>query len=302
MAGVHLIHHIIFCAVTAILLVSIIWVTYRSISENKKSSQIPILFVSGILFNLTAFFGICAESYKSIAALANIDIFVDNPIFFPCNLVFLENLLLVIVLFIRTHYIFKSTPFESSQSVTLIFILAFIISMTIYIVLLTTQYTVLTCAVTLCVFTVFFVIAMTVLFINKLGKILAVEQDANKSCNQNEGFITVIAKIAVLSCISMSMTCIACSFLLVRYLIFENSIGVDIISEWMTMIDIYANFVCLSLTLKYFKKHYVKLCHYIDSKCRKLCYIALVGSKDVIHLSREMEIHAASSASEMQSA
>eukprot|EP01084_Bolivina_argentea_P088422 159637_1 len=290
-----LINSIAFCSVNVILLLSIIWITYKTIIEHKKSHQLHIMFLASILFNVTAFFCICGSSFKAYSDLANITISVDHPIFFPCNLVFLQNTLLVILLFIRIYYVFRGTPFQLTHTIILIFILSFIISIGIFISLLSTRFTFpnthpsFTCAVTLCIFNLLFMISITSLFLVKLANIFKLENKIQISTDENNGLINIITKMTILSLISMSITFIACLFLLFRFVVFGSNIYTIIISEWATTIDIYSNFLCVSLTFNFFEKSYLKLCHCFDAKCKHICFIILIGSKNEAQLASKIE-------------
>lgn len=290
------------------LLISIIRITFRSYIEYRllqkesieKQFCNTLLFTFGLLFNIAAFFCIFSLFYKAFIHITpdkivqdhNLTGFSQIPLLFPCNLVFLQNTFLMIVLFIRIYYIFYSSPFKVTSKTIIKFAISLLISSGIFIILLTTKIRIpgtdswLNCAVTLCIFNIIFAIWITSLFLKKLTMTLKMAYSAanidnkRKVRKQDMAFIKTITKTALLSFISMFVTFISCLFLLFRYSIFGESLIVNIISEWLVSINIFCNFACYSLAFRYYDKHYDKCCKKLDKECRSMWLFVVFGDAE----------------------
>ena len=70
----------------------------------------------------------------------------------------------------------------------------------------------------------------------------------------------------------------------------------DWVQTYVTMADIFANFICVVLYYKQFKHFYGKLCFCLDNICSK-CWTKLVAKKEQIDLEmmqKSIECHAES--------
>eukprot|EP01084_Bolivina_argentea_P177918 307646_1 len=83
------------------LVCSIIYVSYRNIMECKKVRMRPLLFTFGLLLNAIAFTCLSMLFWKSFSQLIHVPCDTSNPLFFACNMVFLQHFVLITVLFIR---------------------------------------------------------------------------------------------------------------------------------------------------------------------------------------------------------
>eukprot|EP01084_Bolivina_argentea_P117529 208712_1 len=288
---------IIYSIINVLLLLSIIAVTYRTIieykitvqSQTKYQTKNVMLFATGLIFNFAAFFCMFVLFFRAFSKVISASYKTDHQLFFPCNLVFLQNTFLVIVLFTRIYHIFHGTELQLTLSTIIFFVVSFIISSAVFITLLVTKITIpgtdkwFNCAVTLCIFNVFFMFAMTTLFLNKLAKVV---QNSTKNLYSNQRkfnmkLIQIITKTTLLSLISMLITFVSCALLLFRFSLFGDNtdvkIYVEIISDWVIALDIYSNFACYSLSFRYYNKYYIKLCKCCDYKCKRLWYFVCFG-------------------------
>eukprot|EP01084_Bolivina_argentea_P263605 446230_1 len=292
-----MVNNIFYSIILLILLTSIVGITYRSVKEYIKSTGSIVmpygfkvtLFVFGILFNIVAFFCIFIVFIKAISSIFSLQFDETNPIFFACNLVFLQNLFFMLVLFTRICCITNGTNLQLSFRIISAFIISFIISITIFIILLVTNIHIfgtdswINCAVTLCVFNGIFMIAMMSLFLSKLFVLLRDTSRTNSpkvNLQQQQPNLLlpeIITKTSILSVISMSITFTSCLLLLFRYSKFAENLYVNILSDWLISINIYSNFACYSLSLKHYKKYYIKLCKPLDSKCKNVWYPSIFG-------------------------
>lgn len=294
-----LINNALYCGIQIILLCSIIAVSCHACIQQKKNQTSPTkyktntnLFLFGLLFNIAAIFCIFALFYKALMYLINKpDPTSKIPIFFACNLVFLQNTFLMMVIFVRIYHIFNTTSLEIRSKTVVMFVTCLLISTLIFILLLTTKIRIpgtdswLNCAVTLCIFNVIFAIWITSLFLKKLAIVFKEAIAANNVTNKNMihekdmSLIRIITKTTLLSFISMMITFISCLLLLFRFSLFGDSIYVSIISEWVISVDIYSNFACYSLSLGHYTQYYIKLCYTLDHKCRN-CWLYMIFGKD----------------------
>eukprot|EP01083_Nonionella_stella_P091318 255298_1 len=295
------------------LVCSIIYVSYRNIMECKKVRMRPLLFTFGLLLNAVAFTCLCLLFWKSFSQLIHVPCNASNPLFFACNMVFLQHFVLITVLFIRIYYVFRrKLDLALSTRTIRVFIITLVLSFAIFLVLLTTAIHIpgtgawINCAITLCVFNLLFMIAITSLFLNKLSIVLRFTLENNNSANRTKSdnaLIDLITKTTLLSLIAMLTTFISCVLLLFRFSMFGNHPIVSVISDWVVSIDIYCNFACYSLSFKYFHQYYVQICHCCDVQCRQLwfCMVFKVPTDDVLFMSKEITFKPNESNSKPQS-
>ena len=257
-------HNIIYSVINLLLLVTIIMATYRSIIEYRKemkagqqanisNAMTVILFILGFIFNMVSIFCIFALFFKSLSQLTSIpNSTASNPLFFACNLVFLQNIFYLLALFVRIFYVFNEAPkLALSKRTIVLFIIAFIMATFTYIILLTTKIRIpgvdtwVNCAVTLCIFNVFFMIVATSIFISKIVIVIKGTLGPNhqNSTARNGGLIHIITKTSLLSVISMIITFLSCLVLLFRFSLFVFNIYISILSEWIISANIYFNFL-----------------------------------------------------------
>eukprot|EP01083_Nonionella_stella_P091317 255297_1 len=281
------------------LVCSIIYVSYRNIMECKKVRMRPLLFTFGLLLNAIAFTCLSMLFWKSFSQLIHVPCDTSNPLFFACNMVFLQHFVLITVLFIRIYYVFRRKLGLALSTRTIrVFIIALVFSFSIFVLLLTTTIHIpgtdawVNCAITLCVFNLIFMVTITSLFLNKLSIVLRFTLENNKCTDRTKSdneLIDLITKTTLLSLIAMLTTFISCILLLFRFSMFGNHPIVSVISDWVVSIDIYCNFACYSLSFKYFHRYYVYMCHCCDVKCRQLWFcMVFKGTDDVSFLSKDL--------------
>eukprot|EP01083_Nonionella_stella_P084202 233044_1 len=287
----------------AVLVSTVAYVTFRNVVEYKQLSRKkkPLLFAFGLLLNITAFTCLFVLFWKSFSQLVNAQYDSSNPLFFACNMVFLQHSFLIMVLFVRMYYIFHTTDLELSMATIVLFVVTFMFSSAIFGAILTSKIRVpgtdswVNCAITLCVFNIIFMIVTTSLFLSKLSIVFRRSSQAKHSNKKDNALINLITKITLLSLMTMSITFVSCLLLLFRFSIFGENVVVSLISDWVISIDIYSNFLCYSLSFKYFHKYYAKLCRCCDFKCRRLWYFMVFGAlpDDVPFLAKQIESHVA---------
>eukprot|EP01083_Nonionella_stella_P044747 120370_1 len=279
-----------------VLLGTIVYVCYRNIMECKKVKMPRLLFIFGLLLNVVAFACLSLLLWKALCQIIGAQFGSSEPLFFGCNLVFLQHLFLIVVMFIRIHYIFRAANHTDidlalSARTIIFFIIAVVLSSTIFTVLLTTKLVIpgttelVNCAITLCVFNLVFLVAITSLFVSKLTVVFRCALQTDRSTDPNKlkkdnAFINLITKTTLLSLTAMSITFVSCLLLLFRFTAFGKYPIVPAISDLVVSIDIYSNFLCYSLSFKYFHRYYFKLCRFCDLKYKRLWHFMIFGAKD----------------------
>jgi len=138
-----------------------------------------------------------------------------------------------------------------------------------------------TCAVTLCVFNVFFMVVVITIFLTKLTNVYKGLMSTSRKKNKTTtSLINVITKTTLLSLISMTITFLSCLVILFRFILFGDSQAVIVITEWLMILDIYSNFACYTLQFEHSKEAYKKMCSCLDIRCKHLWYRLVFGEND----------------------
>jgi len=241
--------------------------------QSKKQPQ--YLFYPGIIFVLTAYIVMIADT---------ISIF-----FYDCNhmwwmlfmLIFgftytLQISLVLIILFLRVYFIFKTSAYALSKLTICIFMITFISLPPIVGVVEFWYHTShhsdeSSIALAICYFiNILIMTSLLILFIHKLFTIyghLPAIQDIKQS-DTHRSLMRVITRTVVLTSISVIFTFIASiGFITINKL---NKLGLMIVAV-LVIIDVYTNFVCILLSYTYFNDYYDKLCGKFDLFCGEIC-------------------------------
>ena len=76
----------------------------------------------------------------------------------------------------------------------------------------------------------------------------------------------------VLAIIAILFTSTSCTLLIIRFAFNIKSHFIYILSEWIIAIDIYSNFLFITLTYSYLNDIYYKICGICDQKCESFWY------------------------------
>eukprot|EP00484_Ammonia_sp_Unknown_P017915 CAMPEP_0197046044 /NCGR_PEP_ID=MMETSP1384-20130603/21809_1 /TAXON_ID=29189 /ORGANISM="Ammonia sp." /LENGTH=336 /DNA_ID=CAMNT_0042477753 /DNA_START=31 /DNA_END=1041 /DNA_ORIENTATION=- len=284
-------NNLIYCIVQIIFIVFVVVVTAHlcvecrkaSESSSKSRTKLLFLFVLGVVYNAVTVFCALALFLKSLPCILphgsiDADMLASIHLFLPCNLIYLQNTILVIVVFFRIDITFADSPFNTTKRVRIAFSVCFAVSLTIFVGLLLSKIQIpgtdswLNCAVTLCIFNIFFAVWLTAIFLSKFASLLR-----NVDTRDNS-LISMISKTTLLSCISFTVTIISCTLVLFRYSVFGDNELVNAVSEWMVALNVYCNFLCYTLVYIHYDKHYQRLCKPLDVCCKKAWAIAIFGS------------------------
>ena len=99
---------------------------------------------------------------------------------------------------------------------------------------------------------------LTSLFIYKLYSTLKLAAQDNDENFQSE-LTYIMSKISILSGLSIFCTMLSCILLILRYAIMVDNMYVNNISDWVIAIDIYSNFLFITLSMKCYNKWYLKI-------------------------------------------
>eukprot|EP01084_Bolivina_argentea_P011068 20686_1 len=177
---------------------------------------------------------------------------------------------LLLLLFFRIHWIFKSTMFAFSKYILQGFKILFIVTPLLFVASicvynLNRMHGTIMVGISFLV-AIVLVVSITILFVRKL---IHVYQNRD-----NEELLTVITKTTILTFCSIFITALTNTSVIIANVIII-SIHSLMISHIIAMFDMFSNFMFIALTYKCFQKEYNILFGFIDIKCRNLCYKAV---------------------------
>ena len=98
---------------------------------------------------------------------------------------------------------------------------------------------------------------------------------------ENEKMVKTFTKTTLLALSSLFFTSISCTLLIARFRFHVQSQFVYTLAEWIVAIDIYSNFLFITLSYTYFDPFYYKICKICDNQCQLLWYKLLFGGEKV---------------------
>merc|ERR1712154_631509 len=115
------------------------------------------------------------------------------------------------------------------------------------------------CASTFCFYNIVFMICLSSLFIYKLVMLFNKVMENNDPESIHHDIVDVIIKTTLLGLISIAMTMTSCVFLIIRFSFMIQNYYIDIIGNTLISVDIYSNFIFITMSFKYFNKYYFML-------------------------------------------
>ena len=117
-------------------------------------------------------------------------------------------------------------------------------------------------------------IGVIVVFVRKLMEIYKAESQ--------ESFIDVITKISILTFMSIFVTLVDLIAVAVRFFI-ANTFTVSL-STHIMMYDAFTNCLCMALSYRMFNNWYVKLCGFVDGKCKSCLVTPSKMARDILEM------------------
>eukprot|EP01084_Bolivina_argentea_P280170 479096_1 len=274
--NIHLIPHILFFVINTTLIAACIYSIYKFI-EMYKVSAMPhasLLFWMGLFYiSLTLIYGILWIILLIVALFScwKFNVFIEAIIGLTWTF---NTYTLLVLLFIRVYVVFKGSLFQLSSCITRTVISAFLITLSLVIVLAIPiwktdnlwQIRNLFFAL-IFLLTIVYCIWITTFFIYKLYQVFKAAE------LKDDHLLPTITKNTVLAIFSIAVTFLAIIVWITSPTTQkrrENDFA-HYIYYFIFLLNLYVNFITSMLMYGTFKPYYDKLCGCIDSKCKSCC-------------------------------
>eukprot|EP00485_Elphidium_margaritaceum_P010162 CAMPEP_0202700170 /NCGR_PEP_ID=MMETSP1385-20130828/13381_1 /ASSEMBLY_ACC=CAM_ASM_000861 /TAXON_ID=933848 /ORGANISM="Elphidium margaritaceum" /LENGTH=371 /DNA_ID=CAMNT_0049357301 /DNA_START=32 /DNA_END=1150 /DNA_ORIENTATION=- len=291
-------------AVNALFFVIIIGVSYKLIRSYQTSKEKPprLLFMNGIVFNVVTFtciFGLFFFSAVNLQCLlngTNLDDQKEYTTYHSFWIMFYgkQGCLMLMIMFMRVQHVFQGTEMALSTFTYRFFVVCFTVALILFTMLpilhiITPTISIWTwCASTFCFYNLAFMMTLTFLFLSKLRHVFQsfivlqkMAARAGVECDEaqkaeNEQMVKTSTKTALLATSSIVLTASSCILLIIRFSFDIETQLVYTLSEWIISIDIYSNFLFVTLSYSYFDAPYYRLCKHCDHRCQRVWYQLLL--------------------------
>ena len=196
----------------------------------------------------------------------------------------LQCYLLLLVWFIRLYYAFNNSQFKLSRCTVMFIIISAIIGFIglMYCLLFHDVYNK-TGFIILTIFLIAFVawmIFLVALFIYKLVQVY-------KSVSVNSNLIRIITKITILSVMSIFFTVVHCIMVIITAAIInessldkETKLHLKMIGDFIHLINIFMNFICILLSYNCFDADYKYICGGLSDLCTNAWHKCIGNHRD----------------------
>ena len=188
----------------------------------------------------------------------------------------LQNLLLLIIIFVKLESVFIGTIYRISNVTTKIYKALFIVLPLLMLdwpvgYLLPGHDHIAYYVGSMILFMVLLVhLSMAILIISKLLKVYQSEMKRS-SADTNEHIIAAITKLTILSIMTLTTTLILDGLLLWYSITFDPTVEGFFIYSAFRLLDGYTTFLCTIMCYTVFKEDYVRACGCVDTRCR-ICW------------------------------
>lgn len=288
-ANFHLVANALYALLNVAFFVPIAFVTHRLVQQYRTAKRKPggkpnnLLFAVSIAFNGVTFlsaFGLLLMASVRIKSLSNGTDLHSDPLYLDFHSIFVlfygkQNCLMLLVLYLRVYCIFKGTSMRFSRFTIYFFNACFTLAVTLFTLLpiMHSQYRDISiwtwCASSFCFFNITFMTTLTYFFLSKL-KIAMNNVEGAKNSATRQSIANMMAKTSLLAVLSISITMTSCVLLVLRYSVHIDSHAVNVLSDWLIAVDIYTNFLFVSLTLAYLDKYYLRFFGCLDTAFKRL--------------------------------
>eukprot|EP01084_Bolivina_argentea_P030399 56347_1 len=252
------------------------------VDGNLKTTK--LLFLSGICLFIVCFMQYIAWIFYNICHCYECHHYFNVISHIHSQLISAQTMLVLAVLYLRLHFIFKNTMMALSKSITIVLSTYYSVTSTAVILSYAAAYSneyakVWINSTVSGTLILSLVIILNGLFVYKMCKIYRLADDTCK----NDKFIAISVKTSLLGLISL------CTTFLMYFMATVNrslvlSIHLNFVFYLCCIADTYTNFMCILLSYQYFNSYYSYLCGRCDSKCSKL------GKKCLIRKHSEMNM------------
>eukprot|EP01084_Bolivina_argentea_P067230 122478_1 len=250
--------------VFSLLVVLVIWTLYKYILFRKHAKMSKLLYFIGLSFYvilLILFITAVAMSFFVCRVERSSPLWKQLYAVYALELATHWNSL-IILLFFRLYYCFKSSSFGLSNLSIMTFVMLYLIFIGSIFASPYSDfaYTV----VFLCIPTIVFYVSF--LFIFKLRQI-----NQNQSNENGQQMLSTITKFTVLSICAITSTVLLAIMILLITLLLPKNMFLTITTNSLFMIDLVTNFTCISLSYRFNEKYYLFICGVMDKCCRRCC-------------------------------
>eukprot|EP01084_Bolivina_argentea_P211867 360280_1 len=272
-------------------------VKINHINTKTKTKESRFLFYAALLFMIITFivllFNLLAGVYKCSTNHQHIYYAFEPPVIICYGMQFY---LLLLLSFIRLHNVFSTTMYQLSHITVVIFIITYILLPPLIITAALLQVFSLPGGfiMTMMAFSIFIILIITlmVIYIRKLLKVYRSVIDHSDTAD-TDSLLVIITKTTILTLFSLLVTFITpIVFILMTIMKSQAYIG-NVVTSTL-LLDIYTNFLCVTLSCKCFAKQYMKMCGCVHRICKQMWYI-VARNKTEGKIVSEMQINAASS-------
>eukprot|EP01084_Bolivina_argentea_P265102 449237_1 len=190
----------------------------------------------------------------------------------------IQSFTLLIIFFNRIFNVFRKTRYRLSICTKNVYISLFIIELfcgmlMLFSIVHSTPIILWIFAATFFSLLITLMISLVSLFAYKLIQVYKHLEDSS-----DDSLVAAITKPTILVSVSVFVTFIRLISLTIRiqFLSWSDYMILKWVDDYITICDIYTNFVCVILSYKVFKIYYIKLCSVSDSKCRN-CWSNIVN-------------------------
>eukprot|EP01083_Nonionella_stella_P162731 534467_1 len=224
-------------------------------------------------------------SYASLILIINTFLLYSNLIFTPVYTLFerndkiyhmsvastaalyaLQNYLMLLNLYLRLYFVFKTSMWAISKHTTLCFISIFILLLIccIAMVLLPTVRHTFVWRLLI----VFFVVIVSTLYISLVTLLVHKLYKAHSPMHStDDSLLPMIHKNTLLAIVSVVCTCLGPVSVVIRFR--ADIMWMTFLSNCLVSIDIYIKLCCVMLSYSFYQWHYQKACGCIESVCCK---------------------------------
>eukprot|EP01083_Nonionella_stella_P089054 248475_1 len=103
-------------------------------------------------------------------------------------------------------------------------------------------------------------VSLVILFMYKLTRVYKSLQ-----YEDNQFLIKPMTKVTILA--SVSLSCTFANLVWFAVCLQTDPLALERIGDWIALLDIFSNFLCVTMSYKAFKNVYVKMCGFADTRC-----------------------------------
>eukprot|EP01084_Bolivina_argentea_P201444 344329_1 len=259
----------VFCLLSSTIIIYGFIKQYMTSPNDFTTRLSKWLFYAGIAFVTTSLFSLLSWTVWPILMVSVCNSKLMVIIIDIWKLSYgLQFYLLLLMLFIRLIAVFSGSPLQLSSKILRFYVAIYVIVpilIVLYMILIRYIEPIFSLSLLIFVFilVIFLIISITVLFVRRL---ITVYKDAESG----EEWMNIVNKTTLLTLVSLSFTILAP--IAVVFSALNESDIIQCVQNFILMIDMYSNLVCVVFSYSYFNKYYAKICGPLDMKCKRMWF------------------------------